>query len=152
MDIKTKVLRLCQKYGTRDPFALAEKLNIIILWERLGTINGYYNQCYRQKFIHINEDLEPYQQRFTCAHELGHSILHPKANTPFLRESTLFCVSRLEREANCFAAELLCPDEILREYPGYSTAQLAQLLGLREELLAYKQFPEEIENRNTSIL
>lgn len=143
MDIKKRVLTLCRKHGTKDPFALAEQLHIIVLRERLGSINGYYNQCYRQKFIHINEELEPYRQRFTCAHELGHAILHPKANTPFLRESTLFCVSRLEREANCFAAELLCPDEVLREYPGYSTAQLAQLLGIREELLWCKQAPEE---------
>lgn len=148
MDIKKKVLRLCRKYRTRDPLALAERLNIIVLWERLGSINGYYNQCYRQKFIHINEELEPYQQRFTCAHELGHAVLHPKANTPFLRESTLFCVSRLEREANCFAAELLCPDEVLREYPDYSTAQLAQLLGLREELLWCKQITGETENQH----
>lgn len=148
MDIKTKVFRLCRKYRTRDPLALAERLNIIVLWERLGSINGYYNQCYRQKFIHINEELEPYQQRFTCAHELGHAVLHPKANTPFLRESTLFCVSRLEREANCFAAELLCPDEVLREYPDYSTAQLAQLLGLREELLWCKQITGETENQH----
>ena len=139
MDIKKKVLWLCRKYGTRDPFILAEELNIMVLRERLGSIYGYYNQCYRQKFIHINEELEPYRQRFTCAPELGHAVLHPKANTPFLRESTLFCVSRLEREANCFAAELLCPDEVLREYPGYSTAQLAQMLGIREELLWCKQ-------------
>ena len=135
MEIKQRVNRLCRKYGTRDPFELAERMNILVVREPLGSINGYYNQCYRQKFIHINEELEEYRQKFTCAHELGHAVLHPKANTPFLRDNTLFSVSRLEREANCFAAELLCPDEVLLEYPGYTVGELARILGIREEAL-----------------
>lgn len=135
MEIKQRVNRLCRKYGTQDPFELAERMNILVVREPLGSINGYYNQCYRQKFIHINEELEEYRQKFTCAHELGHAVLHPKANTPFLRDNTLFSVSRLEREANCFAAELLCPDEVLLEYPGYTVGELARILGIREEAL-----------------
>ena len=135
MEIKQRVNRLCRKYGTRYPFELAERMNILVVREPLGSINGYYNQCYRQKFIHINEELEEYRQKFTCAHELGHAVLHPKANTPFLRDNTLFSVSRLEREANCFAAELLCPDEVLLEYPGYTVGELARILGIREEAL-----------------
>ena len=135
MEIKQRVNRLCRKYGTRDPFELAERMNILVVREPLGSINGYYNQCYRQKFIHINEELEEYRQKFTCAHELGHAVLHSKANTPFLRDNTLFSVSRLEREANCFAAELLCPDEVLLEYPGYTVGELARILGIREEAL-----------------
>ena len=135
MEIKQRVNRLCRKYGTRDPFELAERMNILVVREPLGSINGYYNQCYRQKFIHINEELEEYRQKFTCAHELGHAVLHPKANTPFLRDNTLFSVSRLEREANCFAAELLCPDEVLLEYPDYTVGELARILGIREEAL-----------------
>lgn len=135
MEIKQRVNRLCRKHGTRDPFELAERMNILVVREPLGSINGYYNQCYRQKFIHINEELEEYRQKFTCAHELGHAVLHPKANTPFLRDNTLFSVSRLEREANCFAAELLCPDEVLLEYPGYTVGELARILGIREEAL-----------------
>lgn len=138
MDIRKTVLRLCRKYGTRDPFELADALNILVLKEPLGAINGYYNQCYRQKFIHINESLDPCRQRFTCAHELGHAVLHPKANTPFLREQTLFSVSRLETEANRFAAELLCPDEELEEYPEYNAEQLACMLGIRRELVEYR--------------
>ena len=135
MEIKQRVNRLCRKYGTRDPFELAERMNILVVREPLGSINGYYNQCYRQKFIHINEELEEYRQKFTCAHELGHAVLHPKANTPFLRDNTLFSVSRLEREANCFAAELLCPDEVLLEYPGYPVGELARIGGCREDAL-----------------
>lgn len=45
-------------------------------------------------------------QRFICAHELGHLILHPIKNT-------LYSVSKIEVEANIFAVELLVPDESL---------------------------------------
>jgi len=81
---------LCSKAGTRDPFTIAEYLHIIVLQENLGSIRGYYNVVSRQKFIHINENLSDEEQCFTCAHELGHALLHPKANTPFLRENTLW--------------------------------------------------------------
>jgi Zn-dependent peptidase ImmA (M78 family) len=138
MQIKEIVLRLCRRYKTRDPFELASRRNILVILEPLGSINGYYNQCYRQKFIHINSELSHRQQAFTCAHELGHAVLHPSANTPFLRANTLFSVSRLEREANRFAVELLCPDEDILEHPEYSLSELSRFLGLREELIEVK--------------
>ena len=52
-------------------------------------------------------------QRVVCAHELGHAMLHPRANTPFMRKNTLFSVDRMEKQANTFAAELLIPDDAL---------------------------------------
>ena len=69
----------------------------------------------RVSFIHLNCELKSNWQRFVCAHELGHSILHPKANTPFLKANTLFSVDRIEREANELAIELLIPDQALYE-------------------------------------
>lgn len=68
-----------------------------------------------QKFIHINQDLTEEQQRFTCCHELGHIILHPGLNTPFLRENTLFSVSKLETEANRFAICMFCDQDAAQE-------------------------------------
>lgn len=65
--------------------------------------------------IHINSTASQQDQRFTCAHELGHVILHPNVNTPFLRRHTFYSVDRIEREANQFAVELLMPDELLYE-------------------------------------
>ena len=41
MEIKQRVNRLCRKYGTRDPFELAERMNILVVREPLGSINGY---------------------------------------------------------------------------------------------------------------
>lgn len=115
MNMKDTVERLCKQCGTRDPFAIAEQLHIIVLYEPLGAIRGYCSQTLRQQFIHINQDLDPLQQHFTCCHELGHAVLHPKMNTPFLREQTLFSVNKFEVEANRFAILLEYDDDSIQE-------------------------------------
>lgn len=78
-------------------------------------INGYYKYDRRNQFIVINENLDEYLQNVVCAHELGHAVLHKHVNTPFMRRDTFLSVSKIEREANGFAAELLISDESLQE-------------------------------------
>lgn len=138
LSIKEKVEFLCKKYDSRDPFEIARQKGIYILHEPLGTIKGYYNRCYRQKFIHINSSVPREEEAFICAHELGHAVLHPTANTPFLQSNTFFCVNKLEIEANRFAADLICPDEAIQELSGYTVPEIASCLGLDEELVRYK--------------
>lgn len=123
------------KYGTRNPFQIAERMNIIVLKEDLGTINGYYNKAYRQKFIHINEHLPDYKSIFTCAHELGHAILHPNSCTPFLIENTFLSVDKLEVEANSFALNLLISNQDLENHKGYTVEQIARIYGYSEKLI-----------------
>ena len=132
-EIKAKVNQLRRKVGSSDPFVIASMLNIKVIIEPLGSINGYYNKTIRMKQIHINEDLSPAMQAFTCAHELGHAVLHPNVNTPFLRRSTLFSVDRMEREANKFAVELLIPD--LTEYADMTLDQIAAMYGYDRRLI-----------------
>lgn len=127
--------KLYKKYYTTNPIELAKCLNINVIFEELGTINGYYNTAFRQKFIHINSNLEEHKQKFTIAHELGHAILHPKSNTPFLRENTLFSIDKLEIEANLFDVNLLISDEDLREYQDFTISQLSSIFGIHEKLI-----------------
>lgn len=138
MTIKETAEHLCRKYCTRNPFDLCQALNIIVLFEPLGTVRGYYSKSHRFKVIHINENLDDERQLFTCAHELGHAILHPDANTPFLREHTLFSVDKLEVQANRFATCLCYPADYLRqEFDGCSICQIAESLCLPMDLIAY---------------
>ena len=138
MDIKQFVRSLAAENGTFNPFEIAENKGIVIQMEPLGTIRGYYSKALRTKFIHINCDLDEYQQKFTCAHELGHALMHPDLSTPFLRESTLFSVDKLEVEANRFAACLCYPPNLLaEEYDGCTTAQIAEILNLPLTLIEY---------------
>ncbi len=132
MDTVQKLIRLT---GTNDPFRIASHLNIPVLFEDLGNIYGYYNMVLRMKQIHINQALSEFDQTFTCSHELGHAVLHPKANTPFLRNNSLLSVDKLEKEANIFALDLRIGNDVLLEHCHYTTSQLANMLGYPEELI-----------------
>lgn len=138
MDIREEVAYLKRYYKTDDPFDVIQAKNILLLYEELGLIKGYYNRVLRQKQIHINCNLEGNQRIFTATHELGHAIMHPKANTPFLLANTYQSVDKLEIEANKFAVEFLITDETLYEYlkyQEYTLDQLSRLLGYQKELI-----------------
>lgn len=126
------------KYGTSDPFRICEQKGIHIIYENLGGIMGYFNEFKRIKIIHLNQSLRSEEENFVCAHELGHALLHPNVNTPFLKRHTLFSVDKIEREANAFAVELLLPDEILKEYAECSLFQLGQIFGIPSKLIELK--------------
>lgn len=135
MNIKKRIAFLKRKYDTSDPFEIASCLGITVLFEELGSINGYYNKQLRMKQIHINFNLPDHIQKFTCAHELGHALLHPNSNTPFLKNHTGLSVDRMEVEANLFAVELLIPDEDLYEYRNFTTEQVSRIYGYHESLI-----------------
>ena len=138
MDIHNEVAYLKRYYKTENPFDIIRAKKILLLSEELGLIRGYYNLVLRQKQIHLNCNLEGTQRIFTATHELGHAIMHPKANTPFLLANTYQSVDRLEIEANKFAVEFLITDETLYEhfkYQEYTIEQVARVLGYKKELI-----------------
>ncbi|WMC91215.1 ImmA/IrrE family metallo-endopeptidase [Kineothrix sp. MB12-C1] len=69
------------------------------------------------------------------AHELGHAVLHRKNNCYFIRNKTLLLNSKVEKEANLFAAELLIPNEIIFENYNYTVSQFSKILGYDEQLV-----------------
>lgn len=138
MSIRASAETLCQKYDTRNPFDLAESLGIVVCHEALGEINGYYNKVYRRQFIHINHNLAGEEACFTCAHELAHAILHPDLNTPFLRKNTLFSVDKIEREANCFALQILYDDSELQPFLARPITDAAAYMGVPLPLAEYR--------------
>ena len=138
LDIKKEVAYLKKYYKTDDPFDIIKAKNILLVEEDLGCIRGYYNLVLRQKQIHLNYNLQGNQRYFTAAHELGHAMMHPKSNTPFLRENTYLTVNKLEIEANKFAVEFLISDDMLWEClkeQEYTIEQTARLLGYEKELI-----------------
>lgn len=138
LDIKQEVAYLKRYYKTTNPFDIIKSKNILLIQEELGRIRGYYNMVLRQKQIHINCNLYGPQRIFTATHELGHAILHPKVNTPFLLDCTGLSVNKLEIEANKFAVEFLISDDTLYEYmknQEYTIEQVARLLGYHKELI-----------------
>lgn len=131
---------LIEKFQTRDPIVIARGMDIHVLYEELGRINGYYNEIGDLKFIHINNSLSEEQQIFTAAHELGHSILHERTNVLFLHAFTHERTGRMEHEANLFATYLLISDEEVEEYKHLSVPRLMTMYDLNEQLIIERFF------------
>jgi Zn-dependent peptidase ImmA (M78 family) len=140
--IKEIVRQLIKKHKSNDPFQIAKEKNIIVLFEELRSTLGFYSSYKRIKFILINNQPEEMIQHFVCAHELGHAILHPKSNTPFLRANTLFSLEKLEVEANTFAVELLLPDDVIAQYQGTGLTiyDVAEIHSIPKNLVYLKKF------------
>lgn len=141
--IKKTVLDLTNKYKTNDPFELAAFKNVeVIPFNLHPEIKGFYKYDKRNKYIFINNNLDEPSQKFVCAHELGHSQLHPRVNTPFLRGNTYFSVDKIEVEANTFAVELLLQDQNLYEYKdsSLSVCEIAEIYGVPKEVSHLKNF------------
>ena len=134
VDIKGIVKRLKKNHNTYNPFKICENFDIVVHYEELGEILGFYDVHFRMKSIHLNASMPDDMLPFVCAHELGHSILHPNVNPPFLRKHTLFSIDKIERQANTFAVKLLLPDDLLDEYSDINFAALAKSNGIPDGL------------------
>ncbi|TCJ87998.1 UNVERIFIED_ORG: Zn-dependent peptidase ImmA (M78 family) [Anoxybacillus amylolyticus] len=139
--IKQIVEKMIRKHGTNNPFEIASQKGIVLLFEPLGGIYGYHHTFRRIQIIHINSELDEYTKRFVCAHELGHAVLHPELSTSFLRKNTLFCMDKVEREANEFAVELLLSDEVLYTYRSTDATiyEVAATYGIPKEVVHLKR-------------
>lgn len=138
MDPRKTAINIAARYNTTNPFDIARERNIRILHQPLKTTLGFYVRYRRFQNIILKDDLPDEMQRFVCAHELGHSILHADLNVPKLTRYTLFSADKFELQANTFAVELLLPDELLREDPGCSVFQLAYSVGIPLEFVGLK--------------
>lgn len=141
MDIRKKVQQLIRRHGTNNPERLARTMGINVIYIDLGgSVYGTYLKYKRVKTILIDAERTPeHLRRFVLAHELGHAVCTPDANTSWISAYTLALnTDRIEREANTFAVELLLPDSFIRENEGCSIYQLARLWGVPESLVELK--------------
>ncbi len=138
-DIKQLVNYYVRKFNTRNPYDLARHLNVEVQIGELGSRAGCYMFLKNHKCVFLNEDLEENEMRLVMAHELAHSIMHRKENCYFIRNKTLLLTSKIEIEANTFAAELLIPDELIFENPGVPIDQIARIAGYCEEIMKFKK-------------
>ena len=134
-NIKNIVKNYVKKYGTRNPFDIADYLNVQLQIGQLGSICGCYMFLKNHRCIFLNENLSDNEMKLVMSHELGHAVLHRKLNCYFIRNKTMLLDSKIEAEANLFAAELLIPDEIITENRYYTAGQLARILGYNQKLV-----------------
>lgn len=139
IDLNSKILRFVRYYtrlcGTNDPFVIADYLNITVFRCPLGEISGYYKYLKKHKCIYINSELEDNFSKVVMAHELGHAILHIKENCAFMSNKTLLLTSKIEQQANYFAAYLLISDKMLSDFVGYTQEYFCKCTGYPKELI-----------------
>lgn len=105
---KVRVRNLIKKYGTNNPFELANELNIATLQLDLPkSIRGFLVKALRRKFIVLNKDLPYNVQKIVVSHELGHAILHKGYGYYLHADMSYYVPSKREKEANEFAIHLL---------------------------------------------
>lgn len=137
--IKVLVNDLIKKYDTRNPYQLCDYLDIIIQIGDLGDLSGCHLKICDKKFIYLNDRIEDEKMReAVVAHELAHCILHD-GYYYFFSYGKQFYSNRVEIEAHTFAAELLIPDEIVFEHPGYTINRLSALTGYGDRLVNFKK-------------
>lgn len=92
--------------------------------------------------IYLKKDLSETRKRFTLAHELGHFLLHKKANVKFRLEGFDYSsnseYSREETEANYFAACILVPEEELKKLMKFfdkNIQLIADYFGVSKEVI-----------------
>lgn len=129
---------LARKYGTRDPFTIADELGLIVIFAPLVDMRGFQQSAKRRRFIYINDELDEQQQRLVCAHELAHHLLHKGMNRIFMDQNTYIVTKRYENEANQFALELIYSDEELQPYLFRSFESAAAYMGVNNELAEHR--------------
>lgn len=132
--VKDIVNKYVRKYDTRNPFELAKKMNIEVQFGNPGCA-GCYMYLKKHRYIFLDQTLDKSELLQVMAHELGHAILHSKQNCYFIRNKTFLLNSKIEKEANSFAAELLIDDKLIMEHRDFTIEQFARLTGYAEKLI-----------------
>jgi len=150
-----QALNLLDKYGFEKPLinviAIAQNEGLTIKEfdqddiSKLKNIAGFFDP--KSKTIYINKSDPPNRKTFTIAHELGHYTLGhtpekygvlPRWQQPGIEKEPE------EKEADCFAANLLVPEKILRkiiqEYnlSNNDTSLLSRMFGVSEDVIRYR--------------
>lgn len=138
MEPKRTAESLVRRFGTRDPFRIAQELGYIVIRTSLQGIRGFWHHAQRQHLIFIDESLPDPEARFVCAHELGHILMHRGINRIYMDVNTYFQTNRQEIEANHFAVDLLYDDDDLRFFLDYPIQLAADFMGVSVELAEYR--------------
>ncbi len=139
-----KAEEMLRKFGTRNPYRLANELGIILMERNFQSQKGVYKVIERNRFIFIKKDLHPVMKSIVLLHEIGHDLLHRKEaiRVGGFHEFNIYNMgeSRMEYEANMFAAQISLVEEELLEYigRGYDVQQIAMEMNSDINLVALK--------------
>lgn len=105
--IKDAASFIAKRYGTANPFTLADKMNIDVKWCDLGSrLLGKTQYYFGQPTVLLNRIVQDSPKRYdVLAHEIGHVVLHEGVAAYYhLNKRTN---SKSEYEAAVFSTALL---------------------------------------------
>lgn len=136
---------LLNKHHTRDPFKLADILDIEILYQDMKKQKGAYYHVLKNKFVTLNSNLDDVMKAIVLAHEIGHDRVHRNdlgSGQYAFQEFNLFDMraNRKEFEANVFASQILLDSEELLDYvnQGFDIQQIARAMYSDINLVVFK--------------
>lgn len=132
------VNKIVSKYHSRNPVDIAQEMNIKVVYADLGeNVHGFYQYYKRGMVIYINDSLDEHMQLQVLRHEIGHAVLHRKANRIFMEQATFQVVDRYENEADLFATFLAISDDDVQEFIDneYTIQQISNMTGCKEKFV-----------------
>ena len=139
--IKEIVRGMIEVYGTRNVYELVDRLEIFLIRKQLSKNKKgrFLRNLFGDEFIFVSDTLSDEEEKIVIAHELGHLILHTHLSTSYYTSNHLQSKSKLEVQANKFAAELLIPDDIdFSDYENLTINELSYYLEVSKELIELK--------------
>lgn len=148
----SEALKLIKKYSFArppiDPERIADDEGIRVVYAKFQfPDNDKYNGFFRlnDNTIVVNDEIYDNRITYTIAHELGHHFLHQD----YIKSNDYMPMPRRDRydgpkpkeetEADTFAANLLVPLFMLKEYKDFATErELARLFFVAEEVIRYR--------------
>lgn len=150
---KEEAKKLLDEFGVHEPivpvFDIAKsrglKIHFVDMPEEMKDVSGFFDP--KTKSIYVNKQDPPNRRVFTVAHELGHYVLghEPKEYSVLYRWISMNTKKdNLEQEANCFAANLLVPKDMLLDISKkYSLDKdqseiLSKMFGVSRDVVKYR--------------
>jgi Zn-dependent peptidase ImmA (M78 family) len=132
-----------------DVHAIAQHMGVnVVTHEFSENISGVFFRKDDNLHLGVNSQHHKHRQRFTIAHEIGHYLLHsnqmlhydrPEVETMHFRADNISNLNEIE--ANHFAAELLMPEERVRELIDSDVTliqELADRFNVSEDAMRYR--------------
>jgi Zn-dependent peptidase ImmA (M78 family) len=130
-----------------DPFQIASAMGIKVYAATLdaGTAGQLVKRAGQDVEIYLNQYDSEGRRRFTCAHEIGHYVIHAGKDTDEWeyvdRRDAASSTGTRSQEiyANQFAAALLMPAQAVRRYAAdHSPVELAAKFDVSLEAMNYR--------------
>lgn len=134
MNMFEAVRAVIEANGTSDPEEILSVDGVKIFQLPMSGLRGIYKALHDIPMVFVDSGLDDRQRRFVLAHELAHHLFHRGLNRVFLERCTFMKTDCYEREAELFAACLLCPYPEEYIFEGETVSDISHRAGFSEDV------------------